>query len=223
MVYITSSLVTQVESVGYHTVFSSLAPLLIQMGNVYAEAAHEILHRIRNGTDMPAQEDRQDSHWTPFTRCAYALRLIIHILVEQGDDQIFVKAKVASVALAAACDRLFTAMTSSRHPAFNVEVACEGSIVCGSAAFWSTSKQGGAISVDDISFREAFERFGLHLAKNWHKEVRETGEVLLASMRHIVTTCSEAQITAGQSNTPIPASDDLEDILLQPGQLGHRM
>lgn len=222
-----SSLSVQVESMGYFTVFWSLAPVLISMGQVYIDSAVELLHQTTFQPSECVSQNSWASHVPALRRCLCAVCLIFHVLTEDFDDQVYVQAQEATDALIRGCERLCTALkqqcSSGCCCVFTAETAF--SVFSGSGAFHSLPAPAGKMVTGNVCIWVGFRGLADRLSGiDWHDPVRDIG-VRFAHLLDSLSTGLSQKVTPGSAEAPCHVTDvdELDDIVLLPGQLGQRM
>lgn len=202
---------------GHSTVFSTLAPLLIGMAQVYAESANLTLHAL-DGLCF-------DSQIQVLGRCIGALLLILHVLICHVDDQVYVQARDATQALTEVCETLIVLLAASTS--LECEILPKAMPDC--KIFYSSSvfscHAAGARCNADLPVSEAVQALGFRLTGiDWDARVRQMGVRLSASVEKSVHSRTIRSTSyCGRENLFVTANDDLDDIVLLPGQIMQRM
>eukprot|EP00892_Ulva_mutabilis_P010209 jgi/Ulvmu1/7560/UM037_0104.1 len=211
--------IDQVQSMGHCTIFAALAPLLIDMGRVYADAAVTILQQHSCHQASPALR--------VVRRCISALLLVLHVLTSQIDDQVYVQAYDATKSIVEACESLAMSLAASRSQVYDSlpgpVLGCD--IFCGSAAFSSMAEASGRVGNDVMPVKEAILGLADRLAEiEWHDPICQLGVHLAASIKQSMPFYSNTRTPpVVQETSHGTSTDDLEDIVLLPGQLAQRM
>lgn len=214
----------QVESMGYHTVFSALATHLIGMGKVYSDSSIAILRQEGPpGSDCRLEPSRANSV-TALVRCLCALSLILRTLAEQVDEQVFVQAQHSTESLISGCERLCVDLAhhSPSGCRFANKVA-ECAVFCGSAAL-SSIETGAGRPDDHICVWTAFQCLAGRLADiGWHKPVHEIGVRFTRLLETLSPVGSKHLKLELETPSHVTDADELDDIVLLPGQLLQRL
>lgn len=211
---------------GHYTVFSALATHLIGMGQVYAESSIAILHEAGPpASDCRLQQSRDNSA-TVLGRCLCALSLILRILAEQVDEQVFVQARNATESLIAGCERL--SVDLAHHCPSGCQCAsttvAECAVFFGSAALSSIATEAGKPD-DHLCVWTAFRRLAGRLAGiGWHEPVYGIGVRFTNLLGQLSPAGSEhLKVESETQVSHVADADELDDIVLLPGQLGQRL